>query len=172
MRWSRTRCRLVPDASGVLEALPQRYGTQRPIRTNRAACEHGWLRARLRPTRLKQDSNAKAMLSWHAFMQNARRSHRRLVAGQPANRQGPSRSTGWPQRKGSPVATWSAPPSPPSPPPSASRRQRHRRPMPAWLGVVLGLLGLFSLVHVVFTPPWKPSTSLPCPGVTSTRAWA
>jgi hypothetical protein len=40
--------------------------------------------------------------------------------------------------------------------------------MPAWIGVVAGLIGLFSLVQFVFRPPWTPSTSRTVPTTAAT----
>jgi len=46
---------------------------------NRVECDHGRLRARLRPMRgLKSDHTASAVISGHAFMQNLRRGHYEL----------------------------------------------------------------------------------------------
>ncbi len=64
------------------------------------------------------------------------------------------------------MATW--PPPPPSPPPPAARRQRQRRRLPAWIGVVVGLIGLSALVQIVFRPPWTPSTSRTAPTTATT----
>jgi transposase, IS6 family len=46
---------------------------------NRVECDHGRLKARLRPMRgLKTDRSAKVIISGHAFMQNLRRGHYEL----------------------------------------------------------------------------------------------
>lgn len=50
-------------------------------------CDHGRLKARLRPMRgLKQDRNAAVIIAGHAFVQNIRRGHYELAAEEPANR--------------------------------------------------------------------------------------
>jgi transposase-like protein len=54
---------------------------------NRVECDHGKLKARLRPMRgLKQDRNASVIIAGHAFVQNLRRGHYELAAEEPANR--------------------------------------------------------------------------------------
>ena len=46
---------------------------------NRVECDHGRLKARLRPMRgLKTDRTAQVIISGHAFMQNLRRGHYEL----------------------------------------------------------------------------------------------
>ena len=58
-----------------------RYGN------NRVECDHGRLKARLRPMRgLKQDRNAAVIVAGHAFVQNLRRGHYELAAEELANR--------------------------------------------------------------------------------------
>jgi transposase-like protein len=62
---------LIPDASHNTE----RYAN------NRVECDHGRLKARLRPMRgLKTDPTAKVVIRGHAFMQNLRRGHHELGA--------------------------------------------------------------------------------------------
>jgi transposase, IS6 family len=54
---------------------------------NRVECDHGRLKARLRPMRgLKQDRSANVIIAGHAFVQNLRRGHYELAAEEPANR--------------------------------------------------------------------------------------
>jgi IS6 family transposase len=54
---------------------------------NHVECDHGRLKARLRPMRgLKQDRNASVIIAGHAFVQNLRRGHYELAAVEPANR--------------------------------------------------------------------------------------
>jgi transposase, IS6 family len=54
---------------------------------NRVECDHGRLKARLRPMRgLKQDRNASVIIAGHAFVQNLRRGHYELAVQEPANR--------------------------------------------------------------------------------------
>jgi IS6 family transposase len=46
---------------------------------NRVECDHGRLKARLRPMRgLKTDRTARAVITGHAFVQNLRRGHYEL----------------------------------------------------------------------------------------------
>jgi transposase-like protein len=46
---------------------------------NRVECDHGRLKARLRPMRgLKTDPTAQVIIAGHAFMQNVRRGHYEL----------------------------------------------------------------------------------------------
>jgi transposase, IS6 family len=54
---------------------------------NRVECDHGRLKARLRPMRgLKQDRNASVIIAGYAFVQNLRRGHCEVAAEEPANR--------------------------------------------------------------------------------------
>jgi transposase-like protein len=54
---------------------------------NRVECDHGRLKARLRPMRgLKQDRSIRVIVAGHAFMQNLRRGRYELAVGEPANR--------------------------------------------------------------------------------------
>jgi transposase-like protein len=54
---------------------------------NGIECDHGRLKARLRPMRgLKQDRNARVIIAGHALMQNIRRGHYELAVEEPANR--------------------------------------------------------------------------------------
>jgi IS6 family transposase len=72
----------------VLEALPPAawHRTDR-YANNRVECDHGRLKARLRPIRgLKQDRNAKRMIAGHAFVQNVRRGHYELAVDEPVTR--------------------------------------------------------------------------------------
>jgi transposase-like protein len=49
--------------------------------TNRVECDHGRLKARLRPMRgLKTDQTARVIIGGHAFVQNLRRGHYELGA--------------------------------------------------------------------------------------------
>ena len=53
---------------------------------NRIECDHGRLKARLRPMRgLKQDRSATVVLSGHALVQNLRRGYYELVVEEPAS---------------------------------------------------------------------------------------
>jgi DDE domain len=54
---------------------------------NRVECDHGKLKARLRPMRgLKQDRSARVVIAGHAFVQNLRRGHYELAVQGPTNR--------------------------------------------------------------------------------------
>jgi transposase-like protein len=51
---------------------------------NRIDCDHGRLKARLRPLRgLKQDRSATVVLAGHALVQNLRRRHYELAVEEP-----------------------------------------------------------------------------------------
>jgi transposase-like protein len=66
------RAPVYPD---VLEALlPAAWHRTDQYANNRVECDHGRLKARLRPMRgLKQDRSARVIVAGHAFIQNARR---------------------------------------------------------------------------------------------------
>jgi IS6 family transposase len=52
---------------------------------NRVECDHGRLKARLRPMRgLKQDRSARVVIAGHSFVQNARRGYFELAVDAPA----------------------------------------------------------------------------------------
>jgi transposase, IS6 family len=72
----------------VLEdLLPAAWHCTDRYANNRVECDHGRLKARLRPMRgLKQDRNARVIIAGHAFVQNARRGHYELASGEPATR--------------------------------------------------------------------------------------
>jgi transposase-like protein len=54
---------------------------RRPASYNRLECDHGRLKARLRPMRgLKTDRTASVIIRGHAFIQNLRRGHYELGA--------------------------------------------------------------------------------------------
>jgi transposase-like protein len=54
---------------------------------SRVECDHGRLKARLRPMRgLKQDRNASVIIAGYAFVQNLRRGHCEVAAEEPADR--------------------------------------------------------------------------------------
>jgi transposase-like protein len=72
----------------VLEDLlpAARHRTDR-YANNRIECDHGRLKARLRPMRgLKQDRSARVIIAGHAFVQNLRRDHYELAVEEPAGR--------------------------------------------------------------------------------------
>jgi IS6 family transposase len=73
-----------PVYPGVLEELLpaawHRYAN------NRVECDHGRLKARLRPMRgLKQDRSARVIIVGHGFVQNLRRGHYDLASEEPVN---------------------------------------------------------------------------------------
>jgi transposase-like protein len=77
-----------PVYPAVLEALlPAAWHRSDQYANNRVECDHGRLKARLRPMRgLKQDRSARVIIAGHAFMQNVRRRHYELAVGEPASR--------------------------------------------------------------------------------------
>ena len=72
----------------VLEdLLPAPWHCTEQYANNRVECDHGRLKARLRPMRgLKQDRNARVVVVGHALVQNVRRGHYELATGEPTNR--------------------------------------------------------------------------------------
>jgi transposase-like protein len=77
-----------PVYPAVLEdLLPAAWHRTDQYATNRVECDHGRLKARLRPMRgLKQDRSIGVIVAGHAFMQNLRRGHYELAVEEPANR--------------------------------------------------------------------------------------
>ena len=77
-----------PVYPAVLEALlPGAWHRTDQYANNGIECDHGRLKARLRPMRgLKQDRSIRVIVAGHAFMQNLRRGHDELAAEEPANR--------------------------------------------------------------------------------------
>jgi transposase, IS6 family len=77
-----------PVYPAVLEALlPVAWHRTDRYVNNRIECDHGRLKARLRPMRgLKQDRNARVIIAGHAFIQNVRRGHYELAAEERPNR--------------------------------------------------------------------------------------
>jgi transposase-like protein len=75
-----------PVYPGVLEELlPAAWHRTDQYANNRIECDHGRLKARLRPMRgLKQDRSARVIVAGHAFVQNLRRGHYELAAEEPA----------------------------------------------------------------------------------------
>jgi len=75
-----------PVYPAVLEALlPAAWHRTDQYTNNRVECDHGRLKARLRPMRgLKQDRSARAVITGHAFMQNIGRAHYELAIEEPA----------------------------------------------------------------------------------------
>jgi transposase-like protein len=71
-----------------LEALlPAAWHCTDRYANNRIECDHGRLKARLRPMLgLKQDRSAKVIIAGQAFVQNLRRGHYELAVQEPATR--------------------------------------------------------------------------------------
>jgi len=69
------------------ELLPAAWHRTDRYANNRVECDHGRLKARLRPMRgLKRDHSVKVIVAGHAFIQNVRRGHYELAVEEPANR--------------------------------------------------------------------------------------
>ena len=69
------------------ELLPAAWHRTEQYANNRVECDHGRLKARLRPMRgLKQDRNARVIVVGHAFVQNVRRGYYELAREEPTNR--------------------------------------------------------------------------------------
>ena len=61
--------------------------SHRPLGDNRIECDHGRLKARLRPMRcLKHDRNARVVIAGHGLVQSIRRGHYELAVEEPTNR--------------------------------------------------------------------------------------
>jgi transposase, IS6 family len=71
---------LAPALGHVIEELlPDSFHNTGQNANNRVECDHGRLKARLRPMRgLKTDRSAQVVIAGHAFMQNLRRGHYEL----------------------------------------------------------------------------------------------
>ena len=66
-------------ANVIAELIPAAVHNTEQYANNRIECDHGRLKARLRPTRgLKTDRSASVIIRSHAFMQNLRRGHYEL----------------------------------------------------------------------------------------------
>jgi len=69
------------------ELLPAAWHRTDRYANNRVECDHGRLKARLRPMRgRKRDRTARMIIAGHAFVQNVRRGHYELAAEEPAIR--------------------------------------------------------------------------------------
>jgi transposase, IS6 family len=69
------------------ELLPAAWHRTDRYANNRVECDHGRLKARLRPMGgLKQDRSARVVVVGHALVQNVRRGHYQLAAEALANR--------------------------------------------------------------------------------------
>jgi transposase-like protein len=88
-----------PVYPAVLEdLLPVAWHRTEQYANNGIECDHGRLKARLRPMRgLNQDCSARAVVAGHAFMQNLRRGHYELAVEEPANRRVAVASKSWPR---------------------------------------------------------------------------
>jgi transposase, IS6 family len=77
-----------PQYPAVLqELLPAAWHHTDRYGNNRVECDHGRLKARLRPMRgLKQDCSARVIIVGHALVQNVRRGHCELADEEPASR--------------------------------------------------------------------------------------
>jgi IS6 family transposase len=69
------------------ELLPAAWHHTEQHANNRVECDHGRLKARLRPMRgLKQDRSARVVIAGHALVQNLRRGHYELAVEAPVIR--------------------------------------------------------------------------------------
>jgi IS6 family transposase len=77
---------LAPALEHVIEELlPDAFHNTEKYANNRVECDHGRLKARLRPMRgLKRDRTARVIIAGHAFMQNLRRGHYQLGVEAPS----------------------------------------------------------------------------------------
>jgi IS6 family transposase len=77
-----------PVYPGVLKELaPIAWHRTDQYANNRVECDHGRLKARLRPMRgFKQDRSARVIIAGHAFVQNVWRGHYELAVEEPASR--------------------------------------------------------------------------------------
>jgi transposase-like protein len=68
-------------AQVIAELLPAAFHHTQQYANNRVECDHGRLKARLRPMRgLRTDRTARVIIGGHAFLQNLRRGHYELGA--------------------------------------------------------------------------------------------
>jgi transposase-like protein len=73
--------------SSEVEAVARGDRSMQQCPNNRIECDHGRLKARLRPMRgLKQDRSARVVIAGHALVQNIRRGHYELAVEEPTNR--------------------------------------------------------------------------------------
>ena len=69
------------------ELLPTAWHRIERYANNGIECDHGRLKARLRPMRgLKQDRSARVIIAGHAFVQNLRRGRYELAVDEPTSR--------------------------------------------------------------------------------------
>ena len=74
------QCHLAQALETVIEEqMPDAFHNTEQYANNRVECDHGRLKARLRPMRgLKTNRTARVVIAGHAFMQNVRRGHYEL----------------------------------------------------------------------------------------------
>ena len=74
-----------PALANVIEDLvPAAWHNTSQYQNNRVECDHGRLKARLRPMRgLKTNRTASVVIRGHAFIQNLRRGHYELAVDTP-----------------------------------------------------------------------------------------
>jgi transposase-like protein len=88
----RTPAEVVTDKAAAYpalleELLPGAWHRTDRYANNHVECDHGRLKARLRPMRgFKLDRSAEVIIAGQAFVQNLRRGHYELTAEEPANR--------------------------------------------------------------------------------------
>jgi transposase-like protein len=81
------------------ELLPAAWHRTEQYANNRVECDHGRLKARLRPMRrLKQDHSARVIIAGHAFVPNVRRGQYELATEEPVTRRVMVASTNSPSR--------------------------------------------------------------------------
>ena len=69
------------------ELLPAPWHRTEQYANNRVECDHGRLKARLRPMRgLRRDRSTSVIVAGHAFVQNVRRGHYELAVDAPVDR--------------------------------------------------------------------------------------
>jgi transposase-like protein len=84
LRAHRTPTEIITDRAAALsnvidELIPAGFHNTGQYENNRCECDHGRLKARLRPMRgLKTDRTASIVIRGHAFIQNLRRGHYEL----------------------------------------------------------------------------------------------
>ena len=73
--------------AAIEELMPAAFHNTERYANNRVACDHGRLKARLRPMRgLKREHSARVIIRGHALMQNMRRGHYELGIDARAHR--------------------------------------------------------------------------------------
>jgi DDE domain len=85
--------------AAIDELLPVVFHNTEQYANNRVECDHGRLKARLRPMRgLKRDHSARVIMRGHALMQNVRRGHYELGFDTRTHRRIETRSLNSPAR--------------------------------------------------------------------------